>query len=149
MPQDCTKDYLLDKKIAIFQPEDGYRASSDAVLVSSLPECTKEGEKILDVGSGTGAISLCIAHRIKDKNPQIIGVELQKDLAELANLSAKENGFSDFLSYKNIDIREACELTNCSFDRVISNPPYALNDLPSPNISKALAHNHHDFSLKK
>ena len=58
---DHTNDYLLDKRVKIFQPINGYRASTDAVLVSSLVNKVKTTDKILDVGSGTGAISVCLA----------------------------------------------------------------------------------------
>lgn len=143
-----TNDYLLNKQIKIFQPIDGYRASTDAVLLSSLVSGVKQGQRILDVGSGTGAISLCMAQRLKDFDINIIGAELQPELAKLSNMSAKANGFDSFLRYINCDIREKTELENCSFHHVVSNPPYAQNDMPSPNKSKALAHNHHDFCLK-
>ena len=71
--QDYTNDYLLDKKVKIFQPVNGYRASTDAVFLSSILDenNVKEGDKILDVGSGTGAISLCLASRLKDKKVEI------------------------------------------------------------------------------
>lgn len=141
-----TIDYLLDKKICIFQPIDGYRASSDAVLLSSLIDNIKPDESILDVGSGTGGISLCLAHRFK--NNTIIGLELQPELAELSNLSAQQNGFTN-LKYYNCDIKEkTLPVLPCSFNHVISNPPYSLNDMPSPNKSKALAHNHSGLNLE-
>ena len=57
---DYTNDYLLNLKVKIFQPVNGYRASTDAVLLSSLPDKVKKGDAVLDVGSGTGAISLCL-----------------------------------------------------------------------------------------
>ena len=140
-----TNDYLLDKKIKIFQPVDGYRASSDAVLLSSLIDNIKPNDSILDVGSGTGGISLCLAYRF-NQNP-IVGLELQPELAELSNLSAKENNFSNLI-YHNCDIKEKkLPVKPCSFSHVISNPPYSLNDMPSPNQSKALAHNHSGLDL--
>ena len=144
-----TNDYLLDKKIKIFQPVDGYRASSDAVLLSAMPENNLKNARILDVGSGTGAISLCLAHRLQNNNVQIYGLELQKELVELSNESAKVNGF-DFVRFYQSDIREKMETPEykpCSFDVVISNPPYSERDMPSPNVSKATAHNHHNFDL--
>ncbi len=144
-----TNDYLLDKKIKIFQPVDGYRASSDAVLLSAMPENNLKNARILDVGSGTGAISLCLAHRLQNNNVQIYGLELQKELVELSNESAKVNGF-DFVRFYQSDIREKMEIPEykpCSFDVVISNPPYSERDMPSPNVSKATAHNHHNFDL--
>lgn len=146
---DYSKDYLLDRKVTVFQPRNGYRASTDAVLLSSLVKTVKPGDNILDVGSGTGAVSLCLASRFARTAPQITGLELQPELAELSNLSAAANGFENFLHYINCDIKnKPGELPNCSFAHVITNPPYAEKDMPSPNAGKALAHNHHDFSLE-
>ena len=142
-----TQDYLLDKKIKMFQSNDGYKTSSDAVLLSSLVFDVKEDEKILDVGSGTGGISLCLAHRFP--NNQIAGLEIQQKLAELADLSAKANGFSN-LKYIKHDIKEKkAPFPFNSFDRVITNPPYARNGSKSPNKSKALAHNQENITLKE
>ena len=137
-----TNDYLLDKQVKIYQPTDGYRASTDAVFLSSLVDerKLKNGAKILDVGSGTGAISLCLASRMKDKEIKIKGLDIQKELVELSNRSAKANNFQNILSYENFDIRE---------DRKeeLTNPPYSDHDMPSPNESKKLAHNHQNFDL--
>ncbi len=140
-----TNDYLLDKKVKIFQPVNGYRASTDAVLLSSLVRI-KNGDGILDVGSGTGAISLCLAHRLQNLNPQITGLEIQPELAELSNASAQANGFS--ARFLNCDIRQKISgLNGGSFDHVITNPPYAEKDMPSPYTGKATAHNFSDFTL--
>ncbi|MBR3676788.1 MAG: methyltransferase domain-containing protein [Alphaproteobacteria bacterium] len=151
MPTGYSNDYLLDKKVKIFQPLNGYRASSDAVLLAAMVAKVAKNARILDVGSGTGAVSLCLAARLQAANPEIHGVELQPELAELANLSAAANGF-DFVRFHHLDIRQKIDsesLKPCSFDAVISNPPYSENDMPSPNNSKATAHNHHDFSLEQ
>lgn len=146
--QDYTEDYLLDKKVKIFQPVNGYRASTDAIMVSSLVNNVKNDDTILDVGSGTGAISLCLASRFKDKKIQITGLELQPELVELSNFSSKVNGFDEFLQYVNCDIRSSQRiLVANSFQHVITNPPYTDHDMPSPNPAKAKAHNHIDFSL--
>jgi tRNA1(Val) A37 N6-methylase TrmN6 len=142
-----TNDYLLDKKVKIFQPVDGYRASTDAVFLSSLLDSkkVKKDDTILDVGSGTGAISLCLASRLKDV--KITGIDIQKDLVELSNMSSKENGYDSFLTYINTDIRKKTSLPSGTFSFVITNPPYSDHDMPSPNESKKLAHNHQDFDL--
>lgn len=50
---DYGEDYLLDKRVKIFQPDDGYRASVDAVFLSALVGSAAPGERILDIGSGT------------------------------------------------------------------------------------------------
>lgn len=144
-----TNDYLLDKKVRIFQPVEGYRASTDAVLLSAAVGADVKNIRILDVGSGTGAVSLCLAHRLKECHVQIYGLELQEDLATLSDMSARENNF-DFLKYYQADIRTKLQLPEikpCSFDIVVTNPPYSEHDMPSPKTSKATAHNLHDFDL--
>ena len=142
---DYGEDYLLDKRVKIFQPDDGYRASVDAVFLSALVGSAAPGERILDIGSGTGAVSLCLAHRFPAC--EITGLEIQPRLVELSSLSAAANGFAN-LRYLNRDIRRPLpDIANCSFHHVISNPPYAEHDMPSPNPGKAFAHNGKNFSL--
>lgn len=141
-----TSDYLLDQKVKIFQGVDTYRTSSDAVLVSSLVDNLKTAEKVLDVGSGVGGISLCLAFRFQ-KN-EMMGLEIQKELVHLSNMSAEANGFEN-LHYVECDISKKNEfLKNGSFDHVVTNPPYEKNGMKSPNKSKALAHNEQSISLE-
>ena len=142
---DYSEDYLLDKRVKIFQPQEGYRAAIDAVLLAAAVNKIKKGDNILDVGSGTGAISLCLAERFKSLGISITGLEIQPSLAELSNMSAKANGF-DFVKFLNREIKDA-DLPFCSFAHVISNPPYSENDLPSPKIGKATAHNFKNSGL--
>ena len=136
-----SEDYLLNHRVRLFQPDDGYRAAVDAVFLSAFVDGAAAGEKILDVGSGTGAVSLCLAHRFPECD--ITGLEIQPRLAELSARSAAVNGFAN-LRYVNCDIGKPLPgIANCSFHHVVTNPPYGSGAMPSPNRSKAAAH---DFS---
>lgn len=133
-----TLNYLLNKKVKLFQSPQGYKTSSDAVLLASMMHNIKNGSKILDVGSGTGSISLCLAYRFPDAD--ITGFEIQPELLELADMSAKANNFAN-LTYIQHDItQKKAPRPFCSFDYVITNPPYLTAGTKSPNNSKALAH---------
>lgn len=144
---DYNENYLLDKKVKIYQPTDGYRASSDAVWLAASVEKVKKGDSFLDVGAGTGAVSLCLAERFKNTEVDITGIELQPMLADAANKSARGNAFN-FVRFINANIFEA-KFQPCSFSHVITNPPYALDDMASPNPSKAAAHNFQYENLDK
>ncbi len=142
-----TWDYLLNKTVKICQPKGLYHASTDAVWLAAAVNKVKMGDAVLDVGSGTGAVALCLAERFKDKNLGIEGVEWQEKLVEAANLSAEANGF-DNVKFTEIDILNK-RYKPCSFNHVISNPPYSTADMPSPNDSKAKAHNFDKTSFDK
>lgn len=139
-----TDDYLLDRRVKIYQPIDGYRASSDAVMLSALVHKVRPGERILDLGSGTGAVSLCLAYRFP--RAEITGFEIQPELVELSNLSAAANGFEN-LRFVNRDIRRPDSGWFGQYHHVVSNPPYSSADIPSPNPGKACAHNFQNFDL--
>jgi tRNA1(Val) A37 N6-methylase TrmN6 len=140
------ENYLLNKKVVLYQPKGCYHASSDAVWLAASVVKVKPEDKILDVGSGTGAVALCLAERLKQTNVEICGIEAQEVLCTAANESAKANGFG-FVHFVCSPI-ENCTLEPCSFAHVVTNPPYSEDDMPSPNQSKAKAHNLQALNLE-
>ena len=145
--ENIAADYLLNKKVHIIQSDDAYKTSSDAVLLSSMVYNIKDGAKILDVGSGTGSISLCLAYRFKKAD--ITGFEVQENLVELATMSAEQNKFIN-LKYICHDItKKQAPCPFCSFDHVITNPPYFQSGSISPNQSKAAAHAGKNITLSE
>ena len=133
-----SKDEFLGGLLTLKQPIKGYRITSDSIFLAASIS-VKKGEKILDVGAGTGAILSFIAARLGEgiKTLTLHGVEIQDDLIALA----RENG-PDFISYFNGNIFrdiDGCK-ANC-YDHVISNPPYYEKGKtnPSPYKTKAVA----------
>ncbi len=124
--QNKTTDYLLNQKVKILQPKTGYRAAIDAVFLAASVQKVKKTDHILDVGAGTGAVSLCLAHHYPQN--KITGWEIQPDLLNLAKESALLNGFQN-VSYLEKDIKTAPRAANkVLYDHIVTNPPYFENN---------------------
>ena len=115
-----TLDLFLGGKLRIFQPNSGYRAGIDPVLLAaSLP--VKAGERVLELGCGVGVASLCLMRRVAGVH--VSGVEFNPKLADLARRNGRENGLS--LNIFDGDISDMPrDLLTQSFDHVMANPPY-------------------------
>jgi len=87
-----TEDSLFHGKVSVQQYKNGYRFSIDAVLLAGFVH-VKPGERLLDPGCGCGVIPLILARRYPEL--QIMGCELQKDLAALAQANIRANKLDD------------------------------------------------------
>ena len=58
-------DSLLGGQVALWQPADGYRVAIDTVLLAAAVR-VGPGARVLELGSGVGAASLCVANRVAD-----------------------------------------------------------------------------------
>ena len=115
-------DDLNLKGLLIIQHEAKFKFGMDAVLLANFVYA-KKGDKIIDLGCGTGIIPILIAGKTSDT--YIYGVEIQKDISDVASRSVKLNKFSDRIQIINEDIRKIPELLGYEkFDIVTSNPPY-------------------------
>jgi tRNA1(Val) A37 N6-methylase TrmN6 len=138
METPLTEDALLGGRVRLLQPRRGYRVAVDAVLLAAAVDAGPD-MRALDLGAGVGAVGLCVAARLP--GCRIVGIELQPELAALAERNAVLNGVSDRLRTIVHDLALPLPQTLGGFDHVVTNPPYlaaAVAD-PSPNASKALA----------
>jgi len=133
-----TEDALLGGRVRLLQPERGYRVAIDAVLLAAaIP--AHPGERILDLGAGVGAVGLCLAARIPGCN--VVGIELQPVLADLAVRNATLNGAADRVHTLVHDLAQPLADDLGAFDHVATNPPFLPASMadPSPDPIKALA----------
>jgi tRNA1(Val) A37 N6-methylase TrmN6 len=133
-----TEDRLLGGRVSLLQPKRGYRIAVDAVLLAASIDATA-GDRVLDLGAGVGAVGLCLAARVPAC--EVLGIELQPELARLAERNAELNAQSDRVRTIVHDLALPLPDDIAAFDHVATNPPYlaaAVAD-PSPELSKALA----------
>lgn len=143
-----TEDAFLGDQLMLLQPARGYRAGLDAVLLAAAASVPADGAPItvLDVGSGVGAVGLCLARR----TPQVRVTLLEREpaLAALARENVARNGLSQRVDVIEADVAaplgKAPELKALAerFDLVVSNPPYhdAAAGTPAADPRKAGAH---------
>ena len=133
---DETQDFFLNNQVTLRQPKVGYRAGVDPVFLAASIDA-KAGDRVLDVGAGHGAASICLAHRRPDCT--ITGIEIRPDLARLANENAKLNNFHSRVQIQAGDLTDKLWGVDIeAFNHVMANPPYlpaSRASIPVGNLS--------------
>ena len=78
-----TLDRLFDGRLKVLQPAKGYRFSVDALLLAAFFQ-ERQADHVLEIGPGSGIISLILA--LRTDTLHLTGIEIQEDLADLARL---------------------------------------------------------------
>tara|TARA_A100001391_G_scaffold168917_1_gene129635 strand:- start:9288 stop:10175 length:888 start_codon:yes stop_codon:yes gene_type:complete len=134
-------DAFLGGKLSITQPEKGFRAGLDSVLLgASLPQGARQ---LLDLGAGAGVAGLCaLAH---NDGLEATLVENNADMAMLAAANVEANGFAERATILKISAtatgaeRKALGLGTDKFDVVIANPPFFDAGTHAPDPARAAA----------
>lgn len=131
-------DDLQFMGLKIIQNTDGFCFGIDAVLLSNFCKI-KRNAKIVDLGTGTGIIPILLYGKSNAK--EIIGLEIQEEVADMANRSIKMNCIEDTVKIINDDIRNIENIfEKGKYDVVTSNPPYMhANGVINVNDKKAIS----------
>ncbi len=132
-------DELHRNGYKIIQNPERFCFGMDAVLLSGFASAL-EGEKVLDLGTGTGIIPILMA--AKTPADHLTGLEIQEESADMARRSVAYNDLEDRIDIVTGDIKDASRLFGASsFDVITTNPPYMIADhgLVNPDEAKALA----------
>jgi tRNA1(Val) A37 N6-methylase TrmN6 len=132
-----SEDTLLEGRVRIRQPREGYRAAIDPVLLAAAVPA-KPKQKVLDAGAGVGTVSLCLAARVS--GVAITAIEKNPILAALAAENAALNSVKFDVVEGDITALPK-EITPGTFDHVMANPPYLpeTHGHPSPHDIKRAA----------
>jgi release factor glutamine methyltransferase len=117
------ESFIVKENVLIPRPE-------TEILVEKAESVLKEIEnpKVLEIGVGSGIISVMLATLIP--NIKIIAVDINDDALNLATLNAKKFGVEDKITFLKSDLFE--NIADEQFDMCISNPPYIKNDFKLP-----------------
>ena len=142
-----THDSLYQRRIMLEQPRQGYRFGTDAMLLAAAVQA-KDGQKVLELGCGVGAVILAAHARL----PEVFftGIERSAEYLALAAKNIAQNDAARRISVVRGDVLNAVTVRALGqFDHVIANPPYYETGRHSaaPNELRRTAHQHEPEDL--
>ena len=127
----------------IIQDKGRFCFGMDAVLLSGFAR-VKPGEKVLDLGTGTGIIPILL--EAKTDGEHFTGLEIQPESADMASRSVAYNDLQDKIDIVVGDIKDASQRFGASsFDVITTNPPYMIGQHGIKNDQDAKAIARHEI----
>lgn len=109
------------------------KVGTDGVLLGAWASCQ---QRILDVGTGSGLIALMLAQRFD--NAQVDAIDMDADAVGQATENFARSPWSDRLSCRQIAVQDLAK-EDVRYDAIVSNPPYFVDSLKSPNLQRQTA----------
>ncbi len=123
------------KQFSISQEHAALKLGTDAVLLGCLTSF-QNPTSILDVGTGTGILSLIMAQKYPCP---ITAIDIDKNAIIDANINVKASPWSNRITVQQISLQDFAKSTTQQFNAIICNPPFFTNGIHSPEKSKATA----------
>lgn len=124
---------LFSTDIKIIQNREVFSYSVDSVLLSRFPRFPKKG-LIVDFCAGNGAVGLFASTRTQ---AQILSVEIQERLADMAERSVRLNGLEEQMQVICDDLKNMpAHIQGSKVDMILCNPPYFKVD-PYSNLNES------------
>ncbi|RLC12198.1 MAG: hypothetical protein DRI24_17720 [Deltaproteobacteria bacterium] len=139
MQDRLTRDTFFNGKVTVKQEQVGYRFSIDAVILAHHVR-PRPGERVVDLGTGCGIVPLIVAYR--HPATHMFGIEIQKELADIADDNVRENGMQETVRIVHRDMQTIQPaMFQGPVDIVVSNPPFhkAASGRINPNRQRAVA----------
>ena len=128
------------KKFELLQEKSAMKAGTDGVLLGAWCDVTN-ARKVLDIGAGTGLISLMVAQR--NEEASVTAVEINEEAATEAAYNFNHSPWGNRLKVELCDFTQF--QTEDKFDLIVSNPPFFLTGNSSADKGRAMAR--HSSSL--
>lgn len=140
-------DDLQLNNFRIIQNKEGFCFGIDSIMLSEFSKNIKTNSRVLDLGSGTGILSILLCGKTKLK--EIIGVEIQKEVYEMSQRSIKLNKLENKIKLINDNILNLNKyFDKNSFDVIITNPPYKKQNSGIKNQNEKKLISRHEITAK-
>ena len=128
-----SNNYFKFKRFIIEQENCAMKVGTDGCLLGGWFCCTGS-KRILDIGCGTGLISIMAAQR---SSAHVTGVEIDGTAALQARKNADNSPWGDRIEIVNSDFLDY--ETGEKYDAIVSNPPYFVNSMKCDNEARTMA----------
>ena len=120
---EVTSETISGWNLTVSQPRRGYRYNMDPFFLTEFVELPAAA-RVVDLGTGVGIIALLLARRHADFE-EIVGIEIQDSLAELAAANVRRNRLENRIRIIHGDFYRLKEQLGAgAWTTVVSNPPY-------------------------
>lgn len=128
-------DFFQFKQFIVRQGSCAMKVGTDGTLLGAW---ARGGERILDIGTGTGLIALMMAQRFE--YAIVDAIDIDAGACAQADQNVQESPFADRINVCNKSLQDyANSEPLCCYDSIVSNPPYFLNSLKAPDERRTLA----------
>ena len=152
------------KQFEIEQDRCAMKVGTDGVLLGAWAQ---GGRRILDIGSGTGLISLMMAQRFPEA--EVVGIDMDADACGQAKENVMASPFRDRVEIECCRLQDfgadGCALETaglkagaletaadlkaaCVFDAIVSNPPFFVDSLKNPDSKRTMARHTDSLSFR-
>jgi tRNA1Val (adenine37-N6)-methyltransferase len=125
------------KRFAVEQERSAMKVGTDGVLLGAWARLDESHHRVLDIGTGTGLIALMAAQRTEGWGAEIVGVEIDPLAAEDARENVARSEWAQRVTIAQTPIQDY--VPEVQFDHIISNPPYFVASLLSPDAARTTA----------
>ena len=138
-------DLMAYDGLKIIQKDDVFKFSLDSLLLGNFIEIKKSSKKLLELGSGLGAVLLYLSLKT---NIDLVGVDIQEEMVALSNKSIELNNLSSQIKIYHHDLKTIQNLFSpSSYDIVVSNPPFfKVNEMRMLNKEESLQIARHEIN---
>lgn len=136
-------NYFKFKQFTVYQDKCAMKVGTDGVLLGAWADCSG-AKTALDIGVGTGLISLMLAQRTE---MNVTAIEINKEASEQAKENVARSKWSNRISIEHISIQDYLKNANQKFDLIVSNPPYFQNSLLASTKERSVARHNSEMQF--
>ena len=127
-PANNSTDFFSWKGIVLQQNDKVLKVGTDAILLATwIPTLGIDPKNILDVGTGSGILSLLMAKSFQQVS--IVAIDPDENAVQLARMNSENSSFEKRISVNQINLSAYTTSTAQKFDLIISNPPFYVNHI--------------------